>query len=64
MSNLLLPVPEDHMDYASRHLVEMCEENYYQEYFKYVMENTQCDFPANWQEALRLYQLLINGHQV
>jgi hypothetical protein len=68
MSNLLLPVPEVHMDYASRHLVEMREENYYQEYFKYVMENTQCDFPANWQEALRLYQLLINyarnGHQV
>jgi hypothetical protein len=68
MPNLLLPVPEDHMNYASQHVVEAQEENYYQEYFNYVMENTQREFPSNWQQALRLYELLINyarnGQQV
>ena len=55
-----LPVPEYHTDYATRHPVETEEENYHQEYFNYVMENTQRGFFSNWQEALRLYQLLIN----
>ena len=68
MPNLLLPAPEDHMNYASQHVVEAQEENYYQEYFNYVMENTQREFPSNWQQALRLYELLINyarnGQQV
>ena len=54
-----LPVPEYHTDYATRHLVEI-EENYYQKYFNYVMENIQRGFLSNWQEALRLYQVLIN----
>ena len=60
LPNLLLPIPEHQTDYASHHLVEREEENYYQEYFKYVKENIQREFPSNWQEAPRLYQLLLN----
>jgi hypothetical protein len=48
MPNLLLPVHEDHMNYASQHVVEAQEENYYQEYLNYVMKNTQREFPSNW----------------
>jgi hypothetical protein len=66
--DLLLPIPEHQMNYASRHLVEIQDNNTYQEYFNYVMQNTQMQFPSDWQQALRLFTTLINyarnGHEV
>lgn len=53
--NLLLSLPEDQMNYANHRLVEPEEENNYQEYFNYIMENAQREFPSNWKETLRLY---------
>ena len=58
--NLSLQVPEQQMNYASLHLVEELEDNDYQEYFNYVMENFQMLSPANWQDALRLFFFLRN----
>lgn len=58
--NLLLEVPEEQMNYASHHLVEAQENNDYEEYFNYVMENCQLQYPTNWHDALRLYHLMIN----
>lgn len=58
--NLSLQVPEQQMNYASLHLVEELEDNDYQVYFNYVMENSQMQSPANWQDALRLFFFLRN----
>ena len=58
--NLLLPIPQDQMNHASRHLVETREDNIYQEYFSYIMQNTPMEFPSNWEEALRFYEMLTN----
>ena len=48
------------MNYASLHLVEDNEDNDYQKYFNYVMENSQMQYPANWQDALELFVSLRN----
>jgi hypothetical protein len=58
--NLALQVPEEQMNYASLHLVEEHEDNDYHQYFNYVMENSQTQSPANWQDALRLFFFLRN----
>ena len=58
--NLSLQVPEQQMNYASLHLVEELEDNDYQEYFNYAMENFQMQSPANWQDALKLFFFLRN----
>ena len=59
-SNLSLRVPEQQINYARLHLVEEHEDNDYQEYFNYVMVNSQVQYPANWQDALRLFFFLRN----
>ena len=48
------------MNYGRLHLVEELEDNDYQEYCNYVMENSQMQCPANWQDALRLFFFLRN----
>lgn len=58
--NLSLRVPEQQINYARLHLVEEHEDNDYQEYFNYVMVNSQVQYPANWQDALRLFFFLRN----
>ena len=66
-SNLLLTVEEHEMEYIRSHLVDNVEENEYQEYFHYVIENCNLNMAKNWKEALQLYHILRqcsrNGNQ-
>lgn len=57
--NLLLPVPEQERVYAKTQVIDPEEENYYHDYFIYIMETCQLQGPENWQQALRLYNLLM-----
>ena len=58
-TNLLLPVPEQEEVYAQMHLIEEEEENVHDEYFQYVMQTCELQQPRHWQEALRLYHILL-----
>ena len=57
-SNLLLTVQNCEMEYARSHVVENDEENEYQEYFHYLIQNCNLKKPENWKEALQLSHIL------
>jgi hypothetical protein len=58
-THFLLSVPEDEIIYARSHIVEIQEENIYQEYFNYVVQSCNLDKPSDWREALELYNTLL-----
>ena len=55
----MLPVPEAEIHYAQSHIIEPEEENIHQEYFRYVVQFFNLNKPADWREALELYDTLL-----
>lgn len=62
-SNLVMPVQDREIGYISRHIVIEPELNDYQDYFQYAKQLNEFTEPKNWQEALKLYQVLMNVAQ-
>lgn len=59
-----IPVPEDKLQEIETNCANACtdEENIFQEYFHYIMEFQEMQYPANHNEALQLFSFLITYH--
>ena len=57
--DLLLPIPDNEVKSMRDNLTYEEEKSCYQEYFEYVQENTELQHPSNADEALELYQSLL-----
>lgn len=57
-NNLMLNVPRQETEYASQHILELCEPNEYQEYFQYARTTLSIAPPTQWEEALALFRTL------
>ena len=56
IDGLLLPVSTDELRYVSDNLLQSEEElNEFEEYFDYIMANSNLVMPNNWREAESLY---------
>lgn len=60
MTNLILPVANNEMEYARMQVIEPYQNNDYQEYFQYVMTTCELEKPVNWREGLALYHTLLS----
>ena len=58
-SDLLNYVADRDYYYALEHIVGIEDENIYSEYFQYVMSELNVTYPNTWEEALELYQTLV-----
>ena len=58
-SDLLNHVADRDYYYALEYIVETKDENVYSEYFQYVMSELNVTYPNTWEEALELYQTLV-----
>eukprot|EP00794_Sanderia_malayensis_P001627 gene1627-1806_t len=67
-SNLLISITQAQVDYINEHIVINEEENDYTEYFEMIMNTYDLAKPNIWQEALSLYENLmdvaVNGNQL
>ena len=61
-SDLLKYVADRGYQYALEHIVETEDENVYSEYFQYVMSELNVAYPNTWEEALELYQTLVEAN--
>ena len=61
-SDLLKYVVDRDYQYALEHIVETEDENVYLEYFQYVMSELNVAYPNTWEEALELYQTLVEAN--
>lgn len=60
IDGLLLPISTDQLRFVSDNLFQSDEEiNEFQEYFDYIMANSNFSMPSNWREAEWLYLQLI-----
>lgn len=57
--DLLCPISYDEIKSMRDNLTYEEEKSCYQEYFEYVLENTELQHPRNAEEALELYQRLL-----
>ena len=57
--DLLNYVADRGYHYALEHIVGAEDENVYSEYFQYVMSELNVAYPNTWEEALELYQTLV-----
>ena len=60
--NLMQNAPDQELQYSWEHLVIHEEENIYFEYFKYAMNELNLSYPSSWEEALTLYQSLVEAN--
>lgn len=60
MSNLVLPVADNEMEYARLQVIEPNQNNDYQDYFQYVMTTCELEKPVSWREGLVLYHTLLS----
>ena len=58
--NLLLPVPDQEMEFSRLHVVDTAGPNDHQEYFNYLMATCELKTPEDWRESLNLYQTLLD----
>ena len=58
-ANLIYPISTERIASIRKNLVQLEEENLYQEYFDFVMSNTDLQHPQIWREAEDLYLHLI-----
>lgn len=58
--DMLVPVPEEKVHYTSSHVIEEIPMHELQEYFEYVRSSLGCPQPNTWQEALELFENLVN----
>ena len=58
-SDLLNYVADRNYYYALKHIVGIEDENVHSEYFQYVMSELNVTYPNTWEEALELYQTLV-----
>ena len=58
-SDLLNYVAHRDYYYALKHIVGTEDENVYSEYFQYVMSELNVTYTSTWEEALELYQTLV-----
>lgn len=61
VGNLLLDVPQRDIRYVAEHIVEVDQSNEYTEYFDMVAVTASLSTPRSWQEALGLYNALLQA---
>jgi hypothetical protein len=60
IDNLCLPVPAEQIQFVQENLLQFEEEeNIMQEYFNHIFETSRLQQPNNWEEAERLYSVLM-----
>eukprot|EP00794_Sanderia_malayensis_P014589 gene14589-16094_t len=62
-NNLGLQVQDREITFASQHIIVHPELNTYQEYFTYVKEVNGFNEATSWQDALKLYEVLMDMAQ-
>ena len=58
--DMLVQVPEEKIPYTSTHVVEEISTHELQEYFEYTRLSLGCPQPNSWQEAVELFENLVN----
>ena len=57
---LSVQVPEEKIQYSSTHVVEEIPTQELQDYFEYAGLSLGCPQPNSWQEAVELFENLVN----
>lgn len=60
VDNLIQAISSEQLEYLSENLIFNEVENDYQEYFDYLILNSELQMPVDWRDALDLYNAIIH----